>query len=181
MTGARKKRQILRLHIFTFQMTVTGGGKTWQLFSFITTSLSWWTKLEKCDKFFSSNFYFHRDRSWKSDNCFVFTLFVSQWPKLEKATNVLSQHFHIYEDQGLSSNKLQALTRISLFPRAGNYFDFIWGMYTKILNMWWFHNAKSEWYLQKEAWLITLHCYWHTLSLSRWPEIVLQRPEPKDK
>ena len=86
-----KKRQILRLQIFTFQMTgrqqpdmnyclamiqlvvsnifltiemtMTGAGKMRQLFSFFTHLLSWWPNLEKCDKLLSSHFHFFGDRS----------------------------------------------------------------------------------------------------------------------
>ena len=61
MTGA-KKRQLIFLHIFTF--TTTGA--------------------EKATTHFSSHFHFHNDRSWKSDNSFVFTLLLSQWPELKK-------------------------------------------------------------------------------------------------
>ena len=54
--------QLICLHTFTFTMT---GAK-------------------KATTHFSSHFHFHNDRSWKSDNSFVFTLSLSQRPELKK-------------------------------------------------------------------------------------------------
>ena len=72
--------------VWTIEMIMTVAGKMQQKFSFLTHSLWRWPKLDERDKFLSSSFHFHDDRSRKNATIFVLTLLLSQWPELEKAT-----------------------------------------------------------------------------------------------
>ena len=78
-----------------------------------------WPEPKKCDNFSLQTFDFLMTGTWKSDNCFVFTLSLSWWPEPEKKQKLFCLHTFTFME--LFFNQSQGLTGIRLFPRAGIY------------------------------------------------------------